>query len=184
MTHSSITNTDKGTDAATSRDIGIRIGLGVDIHKFLLDDRTRPMVLGGVIIPDEVALDGHSDADILFHALADAILGALALPDIGEIFPNTDPANQDLNSKIIVDYALKKMRDEKFLLANLDACLIAEKPKLSTYKEKIRHSISERTGLPINRIGLKGSTSEKMGALGRREGILCLVNVLLVKNPG
>lgn len=156
----------------------LRTGSGLDFHR-LIEDADRPLLLGAVEIPGELALEGHSDADLVLHALADAVLGALGLGDIGEFFPDTDPANKNLDSVRIITLALEKMRAAGYRLANLDVTVIGQKPRLSPYKPAIRESLARICGVDLDRVGLKATTTEKMGALGRAEGLGCLATVLL-----
>ena len=147
------------------------IGFGYDIHRFTPH---RPLVLGGVTIPHDLGLDGHSDADVLCHAIADAILGALALPDIGHWFPPGDPACKDISSLKILEKAASLIRDEGYELVNIDSTLVAEAPKILPHRDAMRDAIGAAIGLPPERIGIKATTNELLGALGRREGIAAM----------
>ncbi|MEJ6524896.1 MAG: 2-C-methyl-D-erythritol 2,4-cyclodiphosphate synthase, partial [Opitutales bacterium] len=146
----------------------IRIGHGYDLHRLVKD---RKLILGGVEIPFHLGLLGHSDADCLTHALADAILGALALPDIGHYFPDNDKQHKDLDSRIILNKALSEGKKLGYQVGNIDLTIIAEKPKLLGYIEQIKLSLSKTIKVPKDRIGLKATTNEKVGAIGRMEGI-------------
>ena len=157
----------------------IRAGTGIDFH-ILVEDDTRPLLLGGVKIPGILALKGHSDSDVMLHAVADAILGALGIGDIGDFFPDTDPELKDMDSSRIVNHAVEEMKRKGFRVSNCDITLIAEKPRISIYKPTIINSISKMLFIEPSRIGLKGTTTEKMGALGRAEGVACVATVLLI----
>lgn len=157
-----------------------RIGTGLDFHR-LIFEKKRPLILGGCTIPSELALKGHSDADILLHAISDAILGALSLGDIGDYFPDTDPKNKNINSEKILEKALELMKEKKYFLVNIDSTIIGERPKVSPHRESIRASLSRIMGLDIDCISVKATTTEKMGAIGRKEGIGVISTVLLQK---
>ena len=158
----------------------IRLGNGLDFHR-LIQDSHRSLILGGATIESEFALEGHSDADIILHALADAILGALAGPDIGELFPDTDPALKNMDSARIIEKAMFFVTDRGFSISNVDVTIIGERPKIRPHKEKIRRSLSRLLAIDIERIGIKATTTEKMGFTGRGEGLGCLATALLVK---
>mgnify|MGYP005844857241 FL=1 len=147
------------------------IGFGYDIHRFTPH---RPLVLGGVTIPHDLGLDGHSDADVLSHAIADAILGTLALPDIGHWFPPGDPACKDISSLKILEKAASLIRDEGYELVNIDSTIVAEAPKILPHRDAMHDAIGAAIGLPPERIGIKATTNELLGALGRREGIAAM----------
>ncbi len=129
-----------------------------------------------------MALEGHSDADILFHALADAVYGALGLGDIGYYFPDTDPANKNMDSSVIIKAALREAEIRGYRISNTDITIIGERPKVNPHREAVRASVSRITGIPEDRIGIKATTVEKMGAIGRSEGIGCLAAVLLIQD--
>ncbi len=157
----------------------IRTGLGIDFHT-LIRDKQRPLLLGGFEIESNFALAGHSDADLILHALSDAILGALGEDDIGEHFSDQDPAHANKNSAAILAFALEKMRKKGLAISNADITVLGETPRISPYKSAIAMSLGRLLGLPISRISMKATTTEKMGALGRKEGLGCLANVLLI----
>ena len=146
-------------------------GLGYDIHRF---KEGRPLVLGGVEIPHSHGLDGHSDADVLSHAIADAVLGALGLPDIGHWFPPGDPACKDIPSLRILEKAAALVREQGHELVNVDATLIAEAPKILPHRGAMQENIGRALGLPPERVGIKATTNEMLGAIGRREGIAAM----------
>ncbi|WCL48552.1 2-C-methyl-D-erythritol 2,4-cyclodiphosphate synthase [Leptospira sp. GIMC2001] len=158
-----------------------RIGNGIDFHK-LVHEPMRPMILGGLHIDSEYALMGHSDADIVLHSLADAILGALALGDIGDHFPDTDPKWKNMNSKLIVEKTLDLMREKKFHISNIDITIVAERPKISPVRREMIESIAGILGLEAGLVSVKATTMEGMGSLGRAEGMMVLSSVLLEKS--
>lgn len=145
-----------------------RIGHGYDIHRLI---RGRPLVLGGVHIPHTHGLEGHSDADCLTHALADALLGALALPDIGHAFPPGDPRFKDMDSQEILAYAAAQARAQGYEIGNVDATLIAEAPRIAPYAQAMRETLAKTLGISTNQVGLKATTNERLGAIGSGEGI-------------
>jgi len=145
-----------------------RVGLGYDVHQ-LKDD--RPLILGGVEIPHERGLDGHSDADVIMHAICDAILGALGEGDIGSFFPPSDPQWKDAPSKIFLEEAAKQIKKQNGRLINIDAMLIAEAPKISPYIPKMKNNIASALGVSTKDIGIKATTNETMGFVGRGEGM-------------
>lgn len=147
-----------------------RIGLGEDRHR-LDEPGTGPLRLGGVDVPHERGLVGHSDADVLLHAITDALLGAVGLPDIGELFPNTDEENRGRDSKDFLRLAMERVGAEGYELANLDCVVSAQQPKLSPYKDAMRHAIAGVLGVSVSQIGLKAKTGEHVGPVGRAEAI-------------
>jgi 2-C-methyl-D-erythritol 2,4-cyclodiphosphate synthase len=153
-----------------------RIGSGHDSHRFIAG---RPLRLAGVTVPHSRGLDGHSDADIVLHALTDAILGALALGDIGELFPDTDPAHRGADSRIFLDEALRQMRQAGFSIGNLDVTIFAQEPKLSPYKLSLREQLSVLCGVGLNQVSVKAKTGERVRHIGRAEAMACHVVVLL-----
>jgi 2-C-methyl-D-erythritol 2,4-cyclodiphosphate synthase len=157
-----------------------RIGNGIDFHKLVME-RIRPLILGGMEIDTEFALLGHSDADIVLHSISDSILGALALGDIGDHFPDTDPSLKNMDSKIILRKAIELMQDRKFQVCNLDVTIVAEKPKIAPYRDRIRTSIAEIMSINVSQVSVKATTMEGMGALGRAEGMMVFSTVLLEK---
>jgi 2-C-methyl-D-erythritol 2,4-cyclodiphosphate synthase len=143
-----------------------RTGLGWDVHRIAAG---RPLILGGVAIPSEFGLEGHSDADILFHALTDAILGAASLGDIGMHFPDSDPQWKGAASARFLEHALKLLRQQGFRLINVDTTVILERPKLKDYRMAIRESLARTLDLPLDRISVKFKTAERVGPVGRGE---------------
>ena len=146
-------------------------GLGYDIHRFI---EGRPLVLGGVVIPHDRGLEGHSDADVLTHAIADALLGAIGERDIGHHFPNSDESLRGISSLTILAHARELVTARGGRINNIDATLLAEEPKIGPHHEAICSSLATTLALPVERIGLKATTNEGLGALGRREGIAAL----------
>ncbi|MBR9918542.1 2-C-methyl-D-erythritol 2,4-cyclodiphosphate synthase [bacterium] len=154
----------------------MRIGYGYDVHKLVPN---RKLILGGVEIAHELGLDGHSDADVLLHAITDALLGALALGDIGTHFPDTDPKYKNVDSRILLRDAYKLIQSKGYVLGNLDATVVAQEPKLKPYISEIRELISSDLNTAIENISIKATTSEWLGFEGRKEGISSSAVVLL-----
>ncbi len=156
----------------------MRIGYGFDIHQLV---EGRKLILGGVEIPFEKGLLGHSDADVLLHAITDAFLGALALGDIGQHFPDTDPEHKDANSRLLLKHCYHLIKEKGYELGNLDATVVAQRPKLMPYLSKIRETIASDLEVDINQVSVKATTSEKLGFVGREEGISATALVLIQK---
>lgn len=156
-----------------------RVGIGYDVHRFASG---RRMVLGGVEIPFEKGLDGHSDADVLLHAIADAMLGAAALGDIGVHFPPTDERWRGMSSGDIVRHAVALLRDKGWSPVNIDATIIAEAPKVNPHVPTMRDAIREMTGLGDDAISIKATTNEGMGFVGREEGIAALASATIARS--
>ncbi|WP_349294184.1 2-C-methyl-D-erythritol 2,4-cyclodiphosphate synthase [Gracilimonas sediminicola] len=154
----------------------MRIGYGYDVHRF---SEGRKLMLGGVEIPHDKGLLGHSDADVLLHAITDALLGSLVLGDIGAHFPDTDPEFKNADSRVLLRKSYELIKDKGYQLGNLDATIIAEQPKLRPYIDDIRKTIAEDLGCSIDDISVKATTSEKMGFAGREEGIIAQAVVLI-----
>jgi 2-C-methyl-D-erythritol 2,4-cyclodiphosphate synthase len=154
------------------------VGTGYDVHQFA---EGRPLILGGVEIPHSRGLAGHSDADVLCHAIADAILGALGLPDIGHYFPPDDPDCEGISSLKIIAKAITLADELGAELCNVDATLIAEAPKVLPHAEAMKDKLSQALRLPDNRIGIKATTNERMGFVGREEGIAAIATASLLK---
>jgi 2-C-methyl-D-erythritol 2,4-cyclodiphosphate synthase len=155
-----------------------RIGFGYDAHRLV---EGRPLILGGISIPFGKGLLGHSDADVLTHALIDAILGALAMGDIGQHFPDTDPAFKDIQSLRMLEKVLGWVREAGYLVNNVDSTIVAQKPKLAPHIPDIQARLSEILQLPAPQISVKAKTSEGMGFCGREEGIEAFAVVSLVR---
>ena len=155
-----------------------RTGIGYDIHRF---DSNRPLILGGILIPDQEGLAGHSDADCLTHALADSLLGALALPDIGYHFPPGDEKCRDMDSQKILAFAAAEVEKAGYRIANVDVMLIAEKPKIIPFIHAMKNKLAPTLGLTNEQVGIKATTNETLGAIGRKDGIACLANALIYR---
>ncbi len=158
--------------------MSFRVGLGYDVHSF---DAASDLILGGVKIPHTKGLKGHSDADVLLHAITDALLGTLGLGDIGTHFPDTDPAFKNADSALLLQKSYHLVKKKQYSLVNVDAVVVAEEPKLRSYIEEIRTSIAGIFKCDVAQISVKATTSEKMGFIGRVEGI-AVHAVVLVKN--
>lgn len=156
----------------------IRIGQGFDVHAFA---ENRKLIVGGIEIPFEKGLLGHSDADVLLHALADAILGALAKGDIGKWFPDNDPSIKGIDSKEIVKSVWQQVQKEGFRLENADLTIIAQRPKFAPWIPKMQETISTLLDCNLDQVNVKATTTEKLGFTGREEGIAALAVVLLSK---
>lgn len=154
----------------------MRVGIGYDIHAL---KKGRRLVLGGVVVPHTMGLAGHSDADVVWHAIVDAILGAMGSGDIGELFPDQDPAYKDAESAIFVRRVLSRLKNRGLRIAHVDAVIQAEAPKLGPFKEKIKAAVARQLGLGLSSIGLKAKTNEGFGAVGRRQAIACQAIVSL-----
>ncbi len=146
----------------------MRIGHGYDVHRFCDD---RKLFLGGVEIPHTKGLLGHSDADVLLHAVCDALLGAAALGDIGKLFPDNDNAYKDIDSKILLKKTIECVSKKGYRVSNIDCTVIAQKPKLAPYIEEMRHTIANICVADLDSINVKATTEEKLGFTGREEGI-------------
>lgn len=154
----------------------IRIGQGFDVHQLV---KGRRCVIGGVDIPHEKGLDGHSDADVLLHAICDALLGAAALGDIGKHFPNTDERYKGIDSRQLLTHVAKLLQAKHYSIVNIDATVIAEAPKLAPYIEEMRANIAADCQILLDTVNVKATTTEKLGFTGRGEGIaaeaVCLI---------
>ena len=156
----------------------IRTGNGFDVHKFASG---RKLILGGVKIPSEKGLLGHSDADVLTHAVMDAILGSLALGDIGKWFPDTDSDYLNADSLALLKTIIDDKQLQGWALSNLDCTVIAETPKLAPYIEQMRKNFADTFAVPIDRISIKATTTEGLGFCGRKEGIAAMATLLLTE---
>lgn len=153
-----------------------RIGIGYDLHRLVVG---RPLWLGGIQIPHNKGLLGHSDADVLIHAIIDAILGALSLGDIGTLFPDTDPQYKDIDSKVLLSKTIHHVHQLGWNIVNVDSTIIAEQPKLKPYITNMRNTLSPILGIPPDVISIKAKTNEKVGPEGREEAISAFAVVLL-----
>lgn len=156
----------------------IRVGHGYDVHKLV---ENRKLIIGGVEIPWELGLLGHSDADVLLHAISDAILGAAALGDIGKHFPDTDERYKGADSLMLLKEVCKKAGEKGYAVSNIDATIIAQKPKMKDYIPKMRENVANVCGIDIDRVNIKATTEEKLGFTGRQEGISAHSVCLLIK---
>ena len=155
-----------------------RIGEGFDLHTLAPD---RPLIIGGVTIPHEKGLDGHSDADVLIHALIDALLGACGMGDIGQQFPDTDPQWKGASSRILLEKVSALVVEAGYSVVNMDSTVIAQRPRLSGHIQDMRVILSSDLGIPIDAVNVKAKTSEHVGSVGREECIVATVSVLLKK---
>jgi 2-C-methyl-D-erythritol 2,4-cyclodiphosphate synthase len=144
------------------------VGIGYDVHRLMHE---RKLILGGVTIPHPTGLDGHSDADVLMHAVCDAVLGALGQGDIGTFFPNSDPRWKGAPSKVFLQEAARQVKLQGGRIINIDATLIAQAPKVMPHAEAMKRNMGEALGIDFHRIGIKATTNEGMGFVGREEGI-------------
>lgn len=156
----------------------IRIGHGYDVHKLV---EGRDLILGGVNIPHTLGLLGHSDADVLLHAIADSLLGALALGDIGKHFPDTDPRYKGADSLELLRHVVKLIHEHGYTVGNLDAVILAQKPKLAPHIVQMRENIAAVCEVPVDHVSVKATTEERLGFTGREEGISAHCVVLLLK---
>jgi 2-C-methyl-D-erythritol 2,4-cyclodiphosphate synthase len=154
----------------------IRIGSGYDVHAFT---EGRPLVLGGVTIPHEIGLAGHSDADAVIHAVVDALLGAAALGDIGQHFPSHDLRWKDKPSTVFLTYTYELLQQQQWSISNIDATIIAERPKMSPHIQAMRAHLAEHLHLSIEQVSVKATTTDGLGFTGRREGIACSAVALI-----
>ena len=159
----------------------IKVGVGYDSHRFI---RNRNLVLGGVIIPHEMGLEGHSDADVLLHAIADALLGAIGKGDIGRLFSPNDDEYKDIKSTILLSRVFELVVKDGFQVGNVDAVIIAELPKMAPHIPVMQGKIAKILLLPENDISIKATSNEKMGFIGRNEGIAVIANILIYRDNG
>lgn len=158
----------------------MRIGHGYDVHRFGAGEE---LVLGGVRIPHEHGLEAHSDGDVLIHAVCDALLGALGQGDIGQHFPDTDPANADIDSRLLLRRVMQLARDAGWELANMDATLILQAPRMAPHIAAMRENLAADMGAGVLQVNVKATTTEKLGFAGREEGIAAHAVVLLQAAP-
>ena len=156
----------------------IRVGQGFDVHEFA---ESRPLIIGGVTIPYERGLIGHSDADVLLHTITDAALGAIGEGDIGKHFPDTDPDFKDADSAKLLEHIWKLVDARGYKLGNIDCTVIAQKPKMAPYIEAIRVRVAELLQADVSQVNVKATTTEKLGFTGREEGIASMATILLTK---
>jgi 2-C-methyl-D-erythritol 2,4-cyclodiphosphate synthase len=160
-------------------DPGLRVGMGFDVHPFA---EGRPLVLGGVTIPHGAGLAGHSDADVLVHAVCDALLGAAALGDIGRHFPDRDPAYQGISSLELLRRTAGLLAAAGWCALQVDTCVLAEAPRIAPHEAAMQRAIAGALGIPAANVGIKATTTEGLGFVGRREGIAAQAVCLLVRN--
>ena len=158
--------------------MSFRTGIGYDIHRFA---DGRKLFLGGIEIPYERGLDGHSDADVVLHALSDALLGAVGKGDIGEHFPNTDPAYKDISSSVLLKQVNELVQDEGYRVNNIDIILQAEEPNIKKYKPQMKFHIAFELAIDESLVNIKATTQEGLGSLGKKEGIAAFASVSLIK---
>jgi 2-C-methyl-D-erythritol 2,4-cyclodiphosphate synthase len=158
----------------------MRIGQGFDLHALV---KGRRLILGGVLIPFEKGLEGHSDADVLIHAVCDALLGAAALGDIGRHFPDTDPKYRNVDSRLLLREVAKKLRQAELAVANIDATIIAQAPRMSPHIPAMIVNLAADLGVKPGQVNVKAKTAERLGAIGRGEGIAAEAIALLVPFP-
>ncbi len=154
----------------------MRVGQGFDLHALV---KGRKLVIGGVTIPYDKGLDGHSDADVLIHAVCDALLGAAALGDIGQHFPDTDPKYKDADSRALLRQVASLLKQTGFTVANVDATVIAQAPKMAAHIPAMRANIAADLGIDLGHVNVKAKTAERLGAIGRGEGIAAEAVALL-----
>ena len=154
----------------------MRIGMGYDVHRLV---EGRDLIIGGVNIPHSMGLDGHSDADVLVHAIMDALLGAAALGDIGKHFPDTDPAYKGADSMVLLEHVGELLQQNHYVIENIDATIIAQKPKMAPHIQAMRENIAGRLGIRVDQVNVKATTEEKLGFTGEEKGIssqaICLL---------
>ncbi len=158
---------------------GCRIGSGFDVHKLV---KKRDLILGGVNIPFEKGLDGHSDADVLVHSVCDALLGAAGKGDIGEHFPDSDPEFKGISSLVLLGKCASILLDDGFSVCNIDCTIIAQKPKISPYKKEMIDNIAKAMNIDKKLINIKGTTTEKLGYIGKGEGIAAQAVTIIKEN--
>jgi 2-C-methyl-D-erythritol 2,4-cyclodiphosphate synthase len=156
--------------------MSVRIGQGFDAHALIPD---RRLVLGGVDVPFDRGLEGHSDGDVLFHAVCDAVLGALGEGDLGKHFPSSDESLRGIDSAVLLGRVAALMREKGFAIGNVDATLIAQAPRLSPHQEAMRKNLAQYLEAPLDRINLKVTSTDHLGAIGRQEGMASIAVVLL-----
>jgi 2-C-methyl-D-erythritol 2,4-cyclodiphosphate synthase len=158
----------------------MRVGFGYDVHVFA---ENRSLILGGVEVPHTHGLLGHSDADVLLHAICDALLGAAALGDIGRHFPDSDPAYKGISSLILLERTVALVRERGFEIKNIDTTLVLQRPRLAPHIPRMVENVANATGLPLSRINVKATTTERLGFTGREEGVAAYAAVLLGERP-
>lgn len=158
--------------------MGLRVGLGYDVHKLA---ENRKLIMGGVEIPYELGLLGHSDADVLVHAIMDALVGAVKLGDIGKLFPDTDPQYKDISSLKLLGFVKDKVYEMGYSIVNIDSIIVAQAPKMRPYVDQMEKNIADVLGISVDDINVKATTEEELGFTGRKEGIFSKAVCLLSK---
>ena len=158
--------------------MGLRVGLGYDVHKLA---ENRKLIMGGVEIPYELGLLGHSDADVLVHAIMDALVGAVKLGDIGKLFPDTDPQYKDISSLKLLGFVKDKVYEMGYSIVNIDSIIVAQAPKMRPYVDQMEKNIADVLGISVDDINVKATTEEELGFTGRKEGISSKAVCLLRK---
>jgi 2-C-methyl-D-erythritol 2,4-cyclodiphosphate synthase len=164
--------------APSKKECEVRVGMGYDVHPFVKD---RPLMLGGIKIPSQFGLAGHSDADVLLHAMCDALLGAAGLGDIGRHFPDSDPKYKGISSMVLLQKVLEMVDHAGYTVGNIDVTVVAQKPRIAPYRDQMIRTISQSTGLKPNQISIKATTTEGLGFTGREEGIAVYAVALIYK---
>ena len=159
----------------------LRVGQGFDVHRFSDPAEGRPLVLMGCTIPHDRGLAGHSDADVMLHALMDALLGAAGLGDIGQHFPDTDPAHKGADSAHLLKKVMANLAGRGWRVVNADVCLIGERPKIGPHRDRMRERVAPLLGLPAEALNVKATTTEKLGFTGRGEGLAAQAVVLIAR---
>ena len=159
-----------------------RIGQGFDVHRFSTPEEGRPLMLMGCDIPHDRGLAGHSDADVMLHALMDALLGAAGLGDIGQHFPDTDPAYRGADSAALLVRVMGDLVERGWHVVNADVCLVGERPKIGPHRERMRQRVAPLLGLPADALNVKATTTEKLGFTGRGEGLAAQAVVLIQRD--
>jgi 2-C-methyl-D-erythritol 2,4-cyclodiphosphate synthase len=157
----------------------LRVGLGFDVHRFAAPEANRPLMLMGCDIPHPCGLAGHSDADVMLHALMDALLGAAGLGDIGQHFPDTDPAYQGADSARLLEQIMGDLTERGWQVVNADVCLIGERPKIGPHRLRMRDRVAPLLRIPTEALNVKATTTEQLGFTGRKEGLAAQAVVLL-----
>ena len=159
--------------------MSIRVGSGFDVHRFAAPEERRSLMLMGILVPFDRGLMGHSDADVMLHALMDALLGAAGLGDIGQHFPDTDAAYKDSDSAFLLEGIMSELRNYGWRVENADVCLIGERPKIGPHRQAMRERIAPILGIKIEALNVKATTTEKLGFTGRGEGLAAQAVVLI-----
>lgn len=160
-----------------------RVGHGVDVHAFATDSDV-PLVLAGAIVPGEIGLAGHSDADVVVHAVCDALLGAAGLGDLGDVFGTDDPDYAGADSQVFLAGVLARLAEAGWRVGNVDCTVVAEQPTLSPHRHRLQGSLASLLGVPVDQATVKTTSTDRLGATGRGEGIACLTVALLIDHEG